>query len=123
MANEFIGVLDKKLEKKTGEGKNGTWESIDFVVKTVEQYPQVAVFNCFNNMDLIEKIPLGCQVKVFYNMKANESDGKWFNKLQAWRIDNLSSKYVQADKTVQSEVKIEGKSEVGLPHEETDLPF
>ena len=119
MANEFIGILEKKFEKKTGTSKNGNnWECQDFLVKTVEQYPQFIVFNCFDNTDLIEKLPIGIQIKVSFNAKAKEYQGKWYNSLQVWRIDNLSKNYTENQK-----IETPKEEPFKTQEEPDDLPF
>lgn len=92
----FEGKLTAKINEKSGVSASTgkAWNSIDFLVEeTGTQYPQKAVFSLFNDKcDLIEKINIGCMVKVCFNMNANESKGNWYGKCQAWKVENLSGK-------------------------------
>jgi len=53
---EIKGKIIAILPMQTGEGKNGTWKSLDAVIETDGQYPKKVVFNLFG--DKIDTYPL-----------------------------------------------------------------
>jgi len=93
----------------------------EFVVTTKEQYPQDVKFELVKDrVDLIDPYKQGDTVKVHFNIRGNEYNGKYFVNLQAWRIESLG-------KTSDNDPF----SDSGLPDEpaamddmaEDDLPF
>lgn len=93
----------------------------EFVLTTKEQYPQDVKFELVKDrVDLIDPYKQGDNIKVHFNIRGNEYNGKYFVNLQAWRIESLS-------KTADSDPFRDS----GLPEEpaaaediaEDDLPF
>lgn len=63
----------------------------EFVITTKEQYPQDVKFELVKDrIDLIDAYKSGDQIKVHFNVRGNEYNGKYFVNLQAWRIEPLS---------------------------------
>jgi len=94
----------------------------EFVITTKEQYPQDIKFELIKDrIDIIDAYKAGDVIKVHFNIRGNEYNGKYFVNLQAWRIEQPSP------------AATEGPSmdDVGLPDEppisdevvEDDLPF
>lgn len=64
----------------------------EFVVTTKEQYPQDIKLELIKDRcDLISPYKKGDQVKVQFNLRGNEYNGRYFVNLQAWKIDQLSA--------------------------------
>lgn len=60
-----------------------------FVVKTPGEYPQVIAFELVkDSCAKIDKHKLGDGVKVFFNVRGNEYNSKYFVNLSAWKIDS-----------------------------------
>jgi hypothetical protein len=60
----------------------------EFVVTTNEQYPQDVKFEVVKDKcSLLDKYAPGNDVKVSFNIRGNEYQGKYFVNLQAWRIE------------------------------------
>ena len=76
----------------------------EFVITTADKYPQEVIFQTVNDkMDIIAPQGQGQEVTVSFNVRGREYNGKWYNTLDAWKV--------QGDAAVQ-------------PIEETDdLPF
>jgi hypothetical protein len=76
----------------------------EFVITTADKYPQEVIFQTVNDkMDIITPYGQGQEVTVSFNVRGREYNGKWYNTLDAWKV--------QGDTAVQ-------------PIEETDdLPF
>lgn len=64
----------------------------EFVVTTKEQYPQDIKLELIKDRcDLVDAYKKGDQVKVHFNLRGNEYNGKYFVNLQAWRIETLTA--------------------------------
>jgi hypothetical protein len=86
---EFTGTVLWKGETRTGEGKNGTWKSLEFVLEdSTGQYPKKAMFEAgTKSYDFAAKIKQGDTVKVQYDVDCNEYKGRYYNKLKAFKIE------------------------------------
>ncbi|MDQ3190257.1 MAG: DUF3127 domain-containing protein [Bacteroidota bacterium] len=93
----------------------------EFVVTTNEQYPQDIKLELIKDKtSLIDKIAPGSDVKVSFNIRGNEYNGKYFVNLQAWKIDILEAGSVQASAaSAPSGESLNGT----LPAADDDLPF
>lgn len=64
----------------------------EFVITTEEQYPQDVKFELVKDKtSMIDKFRVGDQLKVSFNVRGNEYQGKYFVSLQAWRIENIGA--------------------------------
>ena len=88
---EFTGlvleVIDRSGTSKTG---NAFTASQIVVTDNAPEYPQTVVFDTFG--DKFSGIHVGDEVEVSYNFKANEYNGKWYNKINGWKINVMSTK-------------------------------
>ena len=82
---EIRGKVIAVLDKQSGVSSRGnSWEKLDFVIETEEQYPSRICFTLFNKSELTPKV--GDIVDVGFDIKANEYKGKWYNSLMAWKV-------------------------------------
>jgi len=89
MEQTLKGRITAILEPKSGTGKNGkAWTSQEFVVEETATYPQKQVFSLFGEkVDNFQKYnKIGDVVEVSFNHKASEYNGKWYAKLEAWKV-------------------------------------
>jgi len=70
----------------------------EFVVTTPDaKYPQDILFQTVNDkMDILESLGAGQQVEVSYNVRGREFNGRYYNTLDAWKIEVTGSKPSQA---------------------------
>lgn len=89
MSQEFTGiVLDVAL--KTGTSKDGkAWESRQITVTDKNEHEQIVVLDAFG--DKFAGINVGDEITAFFNFKGNEYNGKWYNRVNAWKINVLST--------------------------------
>lgn len=85
--SEINGKVIAVLPIATGEGKNGTWKSQDYVLETGGQYPKKVCFNLFG--DKIDQFPIAIdeEIKVSYDIESREYNGRWFTTIRAWKVD------------------------------------
>jgi len=83
---EISGKIIAVLPLQTGEGRNGTWRSQDYVLETGEQYPRKVCFNLFG--DRIDQYPMavGNNVDVSFDIESREYNGRWYTSIRAWKI-------------------------------------
>lgn len=102
---------------------NSGFQKREFVITTKEQYPQDIKFELIKDrIDIIDAYKVGDVIKVHFNIRGNEYNGKYFVNLQAWRIEQSSPAGSQSGPSM---------DDVGLPEEpptsdevvEDDLPF
>lgn len=87
---EITGKIIAVLPETSGQGKNGTWRSRDYVLETStngEQYPRKVCFNLFN--DKIDKYPLAIDevVTVSFDIDSREYNGRWYTSVKAWKVE------------------------------------
>ncbi|GAB1414831.1 DUF3127 domain-containing protein [Paludibacter sp.] len=87
---EISGKIIAVLPLQSGEGKNGTWRSQDYVLETQDQYPKKVCFNLFGNK--IEQYPLAIddQVNVSFDIESREWNGRWFTSIRAWKVEKAA---------------------------------
>jgi len=70
----------------------------EFVVTTPDaKYPQDILFQTVNDkMAVLESLGVGQQVEVSYNVRGREFNGRYYNTLDAWKIEVTGSKPSQA---------------------------
>ena len=69
---------------------NSGFQKREFVLTTKEQYPQDVKFELIKEkIDLIDPYKAGDSLKVHFNIRGNEYNGKYFVNLQAWRLEQL----------------------------------
>ena len=85
----------------------------EFVVTTADQYPQDVKFEVVKDrISQLANIQQGQTVKVAFNVRGNEYNGKYYVNLQAWRIE--------ADTTPQADIS----GPTGKPESEEEVfPF
>ncbi len=88
---EISGKIIAVLPIATGQGKNGTWRSQDYVLETADQYPKKVCFNLFG--DKIDQFPIAIDetVNVSFDVESREYNGRWYTTIRAWKVDKNGS--------------------------------
>ena len=90
----------------------------EFVVTTLEQYPQDVKLECTQQrVSLLDSLKEGDNVDVFFNIRGNEYNGKYFVNLQAWKIEAAGSTPAPAPQPVAPDTSLNSADDDG------DLPF
>ena len=113
--SEINGKVIAVLPIATGEGKNGTWKSQDYVLETGGQYPKKVCFNLFG--DSIDKFNVGIddEIKVSYDIESREYNGRWFTTIRAWKVEKEAGVLSQATSAEQPPLPASAS--------DSDLPF
>lgn len=85
---EIIGKVVAVLELQSGTSKKGSeWKKRDFVIETLDdKFPKKVCFTLFG--DRADACPsIDSVVKVAFDIDAHEYNGKWFNSVNAWKVE------------------------------------
>jgi len=90
---EISGKVIAVLPQTSGEGRNGTWRSQDFVIETGDQYPKKVCLNLFN--DKIDQFPIALNeiVTVSFDVESREYNGRWYTNLRAWKVEKQAVQF------------------------------
>ena len=78
---EVKGVFKRVYDTKTGDGKNGQWKRVSFIISAKER---VFAFDAFNKQaDVVEQASSGDIVSVDFKINCREYQGKFFTSLEA----------------------------------------
>lgn len=93
---EIQGKITAILAERTGVSARGEWKSQEFVITTQEQYPRKICFQVFG-ADKIASFALqvGQTVNVGFDISAREYQGRYYNQLNAWKVDHLDAQQQQ----------------------------
>ena len=78
MALEIEGTLAQKLPVQSGNSARGPWAKQEFIL----EYPD----GNFTAKACFTACQVGDKVKVSFNLKSREYNGRWYNDLQIWKI-------------------------------------
>jgi len=91
MSLELKGRLVQKLQKESGEGRNGRWEKQQFVIETQEQYPKKICIVCWGDkISMLDSLNEGDQLNVAVNIESREYNSRWYTDVRAWRIERVA---------------------------------
>ncbi len=87
MSYEVEGKLHKKFDT---EQKSGTFQTREFVVIVEQgQFPQYVKFQLVQDRcEIIDNVNEGSDIKVYFDLRGREWQGKYFTNLQAWRVES-----------------------------------
>jgi len=90
MSFEVEGKLYKKFDT---ESKTETFQARDFVIEVSSgNYPQLVKFQLVQDRcSLIDEYEEGDQLKVHFDLRGREWNGKYFTNLNAWRIEKAEA--------------------------------
>ena len=89
MALEIEGTLFQKLPVQSGSSARGPWSKQEFVLEYPDgNYTAKACFMAWGveKVQDLAKYQVGDKVKVSFNLKSREYNGRWYNDLQIWKI-------------------------------------
>ena len=89
MALELEGTIRQKMGVQSGTSARGAWAKQEFVVDFPDgNYTSQACFTAWgqDKVQELDKYQVGDRVKVSFNLKSREFNGRWYNDLQIWRI-------------------------------------
>jgi hypothetical protein len=86
---ELIGKVKLIMDEKAF---SSGFTKREFVITTEEQYPQEIVFELAKEKgQLINSYSPGDRIKVFFDVRGREWQGKYFVNLAAWKLEAIST--------------------------------
>ena len=89
MALEIEGTLAQKLPVQSGSSARGPWTKQEFILEFPDgNFTAKACFMAWGQEKVqdLGKYQVGDKVKVSFNLKSREYNGRWYNDLQIWKI-------------------------------------
>jgi len=89
MALEIEGTLAQKLHVQSGNSARGPWAKQEFILEYPDgNFTAKACFTAWgqDKVQDLGKYQVGDKVKVSFNLKSREYNGRWYNDLQIWKI-------------------------------------
>lgn len=90
MSFEVEGKLIKKYDT---ESKTNTFQAREFVIEIISgNYPQFIKFQLTQDRcSIVDDHKEGEMVKVYFDLRGREWNGKYFTNLNAWRMEKVSA--------------------------------
>jgi hypothetical protein len=89
MALELEGTIRQKLGVQSGTSARGAWAKQEFILEFPDgNFTSQACFTAWgqDKVQELDKYQVGDRVKVSFNLKSREYNGRWYNDLQIWRL-------------------------------------
>lgn len=84
---EISGVVQALLPEVTGQGKNGTWRKLEFIVEIeAGQYPKKVCFTLWGDKIDQAQLRVGEKVTVSFDLESREYNSRWFTEAKAWKV-------------------------------------
>lgn len=85
---DITGKLSEILPEQSGQGRNGNWTKLSFVLETQDQYPKKICIDAWGDkVDAIKSMKINDVIKVDFDVESREYNGKWYTNIKAWRIE------------------------------------
>ena len=94
MALEIEGSIRQKMPVQQGQSARGPWAKQEFVLEFPDgSFTSQACFTAWGQDKVQElgKYAEGDKVKVSFNLKSREYNGRWYNDLQIWKLAPVSA--------------------------------
>jgi hypothetical protein len=92
MANlELEGKIVRKLAVQSGQSARGQWAKQEFVLEYMDgSFPTSVCFTAWGDdkVNDLNRFQVGDSVKVAFNIRGREYNGKWYNDLRVWRLSS-----------------------------------
>ena len=88
-ALEIEGRIASKLALQSGQSARGAWSRQDFVLEYQDgSFPVSVCFTALgeDKVNELNRFQVGDKVKVSFNLRGREYNGRWYNDLRIWRI-------------------------------------
>ncbi len=89
MALELEGTLRQKLGVQQGTSARGQWAKHELILEFPDgNFTSQACFTAWGQDKVadLDKYQVGDRIKVSFNLKSREYNGRWYNDLQIWRL-------------------------------------
>ncbi|MBO4341187.1 MAG: DUF3127 domain-containing protein [Bacteroidales bacterium] len=89
MALELEGTLRQKLGVQSGSSARGAWVKQEFILEYPDgNFSAQLCLTAFgqDKVQELEKYQVGDRIKVSFNLRSREFNGRWYTDISIWRI-------------------------------------
>ena len=89
MALELEGTLRQKLGEQSGSSARGAWVKQEFLLEYPDgNFTAQVCLTAFgqDKVQELQKYQVGDRVKVSFNLRSREFNGRWYTDISIWRI-------------------------------------
>lgn len=94
MSLNVKGTIKEILKLQKGKSKDGKkWQKQLFILDTGAEYNPQICFQIFGEErieKLLDKVDVGEEVEVHFNLSSREFDGNYYHNVDAWKIKPIS---------------------------------
>ena len=90
---EITGKIIVVMPAREGvsQSSGNPWKSQEYVIETQEMHPKKCCFGVFGAEKIQQfNIQLGEMLTVSIDINANEYQGRWYNKINAWQVQRVA---------------------------------
>lgn len=123
-ALEIEGRIKQKLSRQSGQSARGAWEKQEFILEYQDgNYPADVMVTAFGSDKVadLDRYQVGDPVKVSFNLRAREYNGRWYNDVRLWKIAPAGQNAAQQPPVQQAPAPTLDDMPADIP--ENDLPF
>ena len=123
-ALEIEGRIKQKLSRQSGQSARGAWEKQEFILEYQDgNYPADVMVTAFGSDKVadLDRYQVGDAVKVSFNLRAREHNGRWYNDVRLWKIAPAGQNAAQQPPVQQAPAPTLDDMPADIP--ENDLPF
>jgi len=84
------GILTKKFEVETIEGKEGKiWKKKNFIIDTGSQFNSEICFQLFGEekVKILDEFQINDNIEVHFNLYSKKFNNRYFHNIDAWKIE------------------------------------
>ena len=123
-ALEIEGRIKQKLSRQSRQTARGAWEKQEFILEYQDgNYPADVMVTAFGSDKVadLDRYQVGDAVKVSFNLRAREYNGRWYNDVRLWKIAPAGQNAAQQPPVQQAPAPTLDDMPADIP--ENDLPF
>lgn len=93
-ALEIEGKISLKQAVQSGQSARGPWAKQDFILEYMDgNFPSSVCFTAWGDdkVNDLARFQVGDRVKVSFNIKGREYNGRWYNDLRIWKITSADA--------------------------------
>ena len=123
-ALEIEGRIKQKLSRQSGQSARGAWEKQEFILEYQDgNYPADVMVTAFGSDKVadLDRYQVGDAVKVSFNLRAREYNGRCYNDVRLWKIAPAGQNAAQQPPVQQAPAPTLDDMPADIP--ENDLPF
>jgi len=118
MALELEGTIRQKMGVQSGVSARGNWAKQEFILEYPDgNYTSQVCMLAFgtDKVQELEKYQIGDRVKVSFNLKSREYNGRWYTDIQIWRIAPATPAGAAAPASAQTPAQAQAPVQAQVP--------